>query len=128
MDAKCDNAKRCVRPSFCMEHDMQIAKDMMEIWGRRRSSRKITTEDCKRRDIQELIENIRKNDGCSVPVVLRIKNYVSSDINARVVDKILDALMENEHVEALYIQNFEEGMLDDQLEKLSKVLAKGYVS
>ncbi|CAL8463490.1 g3024 [Coccomyxa elongata] len=54
--------------------------------------------------------------------VLRLKQYVSADIKPPHIDAILDALAVNTRVEVLYIQNFEWGMLDPQLEHLEAVL------
>ena len=39
--------------------------------------------------------------------VLRLKQYVSSDVRPSQIDAILDALAANTRVEVLYIQNFE---------------------
>ena len=39
--------------------------------------------------------------------VLRLKQYVSSDVRPSQIDAILDALADNRRVEVLYIQNFE---------------------
>lgn len=39
--------------------------------------------------------------------VLRLKQYVSSDVRPSHIDAILDALAANTRVEVLYIQNFE---------------------
>ena len=38
------------------------------------------------------------------------------------LNAVLDALKENTKVEALYIQNFEDGFFDEQLAKLTEVL------
>lgn len=39
--------------------------------------------------------------------MLRLKQYVSSDVRPPHIDAILDALADNTRVEVLYIQNFE---------------------
>ena len=39
--------------------------------------------------------------------VLRLKQYISSDVRPAHIDAILDALAANTRVEVLYIQNFE---------------------
>ncbi|KAK9815520.1 hypothetical protein WJX72_005004 [[Myrmecia] bisecta] len=54
--------------------------------------------------------------------VLRLKQYIRADANAPTMDAIIDALAVNVRVEALYIQNFELGMHDEQLERLTEVL------
>lgn len=55
-------------------------------------------------------------------VVLKLKHYIGPDTRPVVVDEILKALFHNENCEALYIQNLSDGMLDPQLEFLSRVL------
>ena len=54
--------------------------------------------------------------------VLRLKRFISSTAGPKVLNEVLEALKENTKVEALYIQNFEEGFFDEQLEKLTEVL------
>jgi len=54
--------------------------------------------------------------------VLRLKRYVPTNARPCVIDAVLEALKENTKVEALYIQNFEDGFEDDQLDKLLEVL------
>ena len=39
--------------------------------------------------------------------VLRLKQYIGADSRPNVIDAVLEALEENDTVEALYIQNFE---------------------
>jgi len=41
--------------------------------------------------------------------VLRLKRYVPTNARPCVIDAVLEALKENTKVEALYIQNFEDG-------------------
>ncbi len=49
-------------------------------------------------------------------VVLHLKNYIcNSDILSIIMDTFLGALEENTNCQALYIQNYEKAMLDQQL-------------
>ncbi|CAD7703590.1 unnamed protein product, partial [Ostreobium quekettii] len=54
--------------------------------------------------------------------ILRLKQYLKTDARPSVINLVLEALKENTLVEALYIQNFELGMYDEQLELLTDVL------
>eukprot|EP00803_Ostreobium_quekettii_P003889 evm.model.scf_407EXC.2 EVM.evm.TU.scf_407EXC.2 scf_407EXC:14109-19988(-) len=54
--------------------------------------------------------------------ILRLKQYLKADARPNVMNSVLEALKENTRVEALYIQNFEWGMYDEQLELLADVL------
>eukprot|EP00941_MAST-03F_sp_MAST-3F-sp1_P001920 g1920.t1 len=56
-----------------------------------------------------------------------MKNFLLADTNQAVIEAVLDALYDCTIVEALYIQNFEKGMLDDQLRKLATVLKRGRI-
>ena len=40
--------------------------------------------------------------------VLRLKQYIGINARQPVIDAVLDAMMKNKRVEALYIQNFED--------------------
>ncbi|CAM9381238.1 unnamed protein product, partial [Ectocarpus sp. 12 AP-2014] len=46
--------------------------------------------------------------------VLKLHNYISSDVNTLVIDAVLDSLMLNNSCQALYIQNFDKGFRDEQ--------------
>ncbi|GMH43620.1 hypothetical protein BSKO_11542 [Bryopsis sp. KO-2023] len=59
--------------------------------------------------------------------VLRLKQYLRSDVGPAVIDAVLDALHVNTRLEALYIQNFELGMCDSQLDHLTRVLQLGRI-
>lgn len=54
--------------------------------------------------------------------VLRLKNHIDADSNKQVLLEVLDALEANTVVQALYIQNMEEGMDDEVLQRLTEVL------
>ena len=73
-----------------------------------------------------MLENLRSKERV-VPRTLRLKNYISSDVSTNVIDAVLNALIDNEFVEALYIHNFEQGMTDPQIDLLIKVLEKGRI-
>ena len=54
--------------------------------------------------------------------VLRLKRFIKSNAGPLVINAVLDALKTNTKIEALYIQNFEDGFFDEQLERLTDVL------
>jgi hypothetical protein len=54
--------------------------------------------------------------------VLRVKQYLRADAGPRELDAVIEALRFNSRVEALYLQNFELGMGDAQLRKLTETL------
>lgn len=54
--------------------------------------------------------------------VLRLKRFIKSNAGPLVINAVLDALKTNTKIEALYIQNFEDGFFDEQLERLTEVL------
>ena len=54
--------------------------------------------------------------------VLRVKQYLRADAGPRELDAVIDALRKNTRVQALYLQNFERGMGDAQLERLTETL------
>jgi hypothetical protein len=91
----------------------------------RRSVRASGLSAVQSREVQELVAMIKSNH--PETVVFKVKHYISSDVNCYVMDAVLNALMENTVCESLYIQNFNEGMLDDQFDLLSKVLKKGNI-
>ena len=59
--------------------------------------------------------------------ILKLKKFIGPDAIPLVIDAILDVLMFNTSVQALYIQNFNVGLKDDQLKKLIDVLKRGYI-
>ena len=54
--------------------------------------------------------------------VLRVKQYLRADAGPRELDAVIDALRGNSRVQALYLQNFERGMGDAQLRRLTEML------
>jgi hypothetical protein len=54
--------------------------------------------------------------------VLRLKRYIPPGASPQMLNLLIDALAHNLHVEVLYIQNFEHGFFDKQLERLTEVL------
>eukprot|EP00939_MAST-03C_sp_MAST-3C-sp1_P000096 g96.t1 len=116
-----------MRAAAAADDEAEEFRRLRLLYGRRTSKRdRKGRHMLQRRDVKDLLAALRSSSK-SVPVVLRLKNYVASDINTIVVDAILDALEHNAYVEALYIQNFEEGMLDDQLIHLSRILERGQI-
>eukprot|EP01047_Picozoa_sp_COSAG01_P061003 COSAG01_NODE_7554_length_3152_cov_1.079266_2_plen_248_part_00 len=78
--------------------------------------RQIGVDKLQRSGVQRLLKMLRSNSEADTSMrVLRLKQYLDADANPMVIDTVLDALESNTMVEALYIQNFERGMLDPQL-------------
>jgi hypothetical protein len=60
--------------------------------------------------------------------ILKLKDYGLSDhLDQWTMDRILTRLMDATSIEVLYIQNFPDGMQDEQLLHLTKVLKKGHI-
>ncbi|PSC70796.1 chlorophyll b reductase [Micractinium conductrix] len=59
--------------------------------------------------------------------VLRLRQYLRPDVGPRVLEAVFEALESNTRVEALYCQNFEQGLLDAQLEALTRLLRRGRI-
>lgn len=54
--------------------------------------------------------------------VLRVKQYLRADAGTRELDAVIEALRSNTRIQAVYLQNFERGMRDEQLKRLTEVL------
>merc|ERR1740139_241602 len=67
-----------------------------------------------------LLERLRNHD--PDVVVLKLKKFLGPDTPQILMDAVLNALMDNMNCQALYIQNFNRGMHDKQIERLAKVL------
>ncbi|KAL0047356.1 hypothetical protein WJX82_001305 [Trebouxia sp. C0006] len=78
---------------------------------------------------RRFVEMVRSNshDFEAQGRVLRLKQYISADVRPAAINAILEALAVNTLVEVLYIQNFEQGMFDEQLLRLTEVLKKGRI-
>ena len=87
----------------------------------RRSSRKPSAALLNSKPVKNLIEKLRYND--PEMKVLKMKKFIA-DPNApsEVLDAALNAMEENSICEALYIQNFNEGMRDKQVLHLIRIL------
>ncbi|GAX13884.1 hypothetical protein FisN_5Lh220 [Fistulifera solaris] len=73
--------------------------------------------------VKDLIAKLKSNDPDMV--VLKMKKYVNDpNTPCLVIDAVLAALEENTNCEALYIQNFNEGMRDEQMMSLLQVLQR----
>ena len=75
----------------------------------------------------EFIDRLRTSDktlGDCGGRILRLKRYLPSDVGPKIVDLVIEALSLNTNVEALYIQNFEKGMHDEQLALLTHQVLK----
>jgi len=71
--------------------------------------------------VKNLVDKLKNND--SDMVVLKMKKYINDpDAPSVVIDAALDALGDNSNCEALYIQNFNKGMRDEQVLRLLEVL------
>mmetsp|Transcript_24133 Transcript_24133/g.39071 ORF Transcript_24133/g.39071 Transcript_24133/m.39071 type:complete len:717 (-) Transcript_24133:3772-5922(-) len=70
--------------------------------------------------VVKLLKKLRENDPRLG--ILRLKNHIDTDSNKQVLLEVLEALYDNTVVQALYIQNMEDGMDDEVLEKLVEVL------
>ena len=71
--------------------------------------------------VKNLIDKLKNND--SDMVVLKMKKYLNDpDTPSVVIDAALDALGDNSNCQALYIQNFNKGLRDEQLLRLLDVL------
>jgi hypothetical protein len=87
----------------------------------RRSSRKPSAALLNSKPVKMLIDKLRYND--PEMKVLKMKKFIA-DPNApsEVLDAALNAMEENTNCEALYIQNFNEGMRDQQVLHLLRIL------
>lgn len=47
--------------------------------------------------------------------MLKLHHYLGPDVNTGVIDAVLEALSVNTNCQALYIQNFNEGFRDEQV-------------
>ena len=91
----------------------------------RRSVRQPHRSELMNPNVLELISKLRTNH--PDVVVLKLKRYIGPDTPQLVMDAILDALLDNSNCQALYIQNFNEGMRDEQMMRLLKVLENGNI-
>jgi len=87
----------------------------------RRSTRQPSRSAITSLSVQTLVEKLKMNDpDC---VVLKMKKYLPDPNTPSVIlDTVLDALEVNTNCQALYIQNFNEGMRDEQFLHLLKIL------
>lgn len=88
--------------------------------------RMIGQEKLNRSGVRRLLQMIKEDNNPALKV-LRLKQYLDADANPLTIDTVLDALENCTTCEALYIQNFEKGMLDEQVDHLGRVLQKGYI-
>jgi len=87
----------------------------------RRSSRQPSKDALKTVGVRRLLDQLATNDPDMV--VLKMKKYINDpDTPQVVIDAALDALEENTNCQALYIQNFNKGMRDEQVIRLLKIL------
>mmetsp|Transcript_13196 Transcript_13196/g.23435 ORF Transcript_13196/g.23435 Transcript_13196/m.23435 type:complete len:784 (+) Transcript_13196:141-2492(+) len=70
--------------------------------------------------VQHLMKRLHEND--PQLKIVRVKNELDANTNKLVLLEMLDALETNTVVEVLYMQNLEEGMDDEVLQRLTDVL------
>jgi hypothetical protein len=99
-------------------------KKESESWVRR-SVRQPGEDALSNPSLLELLERLTLDDQSLA--ILKLKKFIGMDSNQIVIDAILEALMFNTSVQALYIQNFNVGMKDNQVFKLIDVLKRGYI-
>jgi hypothetical protein len=87
----------------------------------RRSDRQPWRSALNHSSVQSLLGKLRDNDYDMT--VLKMKKYLSDpDTPQMIIDAALDALEENTNCQALYIQNFNQGMRDEQVLHLLRIL------
>jgi len=87
----------------------------------RRSRRQPSKALLKSKDVRMLIRKLKTND--LDMRVLKMKKYINDpNIPSAVLNAALNAMEENTNCEALYIQNFNEGMRDQQVLHLLRIL------
>jgi len=87
----------------------------------RRSRRQPNMALLNSKPVRILVDKLKYND--TDMVVLKMKKYINDpNTPCAVMDAILNAMEENTNCEALYIQNFNEGMRDDQVIHLLRIL------
>lgn len=87
----------------------------------RRSSRQPSKSLLKSAGVRDLVDKLKSND--SDMVVLKLKKYLNDPDSAPIImNATLEAMEENSNCQALYIQNFNKAMLDDQMMHLLRIL------
>jgi len=87
----------------------------------RRSTRQPSRSAITSTNVRAITEKLAMNDPDMV--VLKCKKYISDpDTPCVIIDAILDALERNSNCQALYIQNFNQGMRDEQILHLLRIL------
>jgi len=87
----------------------------------RRSRRQPNMDLLNSKQVRILVDKLKYND--TSMRVLKMKKYINDpNTPCAVMDAILNAMEENSNCEALYIQNFNEGMRDDQVLHLLRIL------
>mmetsp|Transcript_32048 Transcript_32048/g.94300 ORF Transcript_32048/g.94300 Transcript_32048/m.94300 type:complete len:867 (+) Transcript_32048:407-3007(+) len=87
----------------------------------RRSTRQPSRSVLDHKSVRALISKLENNDRDMA--VLKMKKYLPDpDTKPIAIDVVLNALEKNTNCQALYVQNFNEGMRDDQVLHLLRVL------
>lgn len=89
----------------------------------RRSTRQPSRSGITAPNVRALVDKLEMNDPDMV--VLKLKKYLNDpDTPNVIIDAMLDALERNTNCQALYIQNFNEGMGDEQILHLLRILQR----
>jgi len=89
----------------------------------RRSARQPNRSATNAKHVKNLVDKLHMNDADMV--VLKLKKYLSDpDTPPVVIDHMLEALEHNTNCEALYVQNFNQGMKDEEVMHLLRVLQR----
>lgn len=88
----------------------------------RRSTRKPGTWVLESPCFVDLLEKIRTN--AHDVEILRLHRFIGPDVNTTVIDAVLEALLQNNNCQALYIQDFNQGFRDEQVATLCSVLRR----
>lgn len=87
----------------------------------RRSSRQPSKSLLNSAGVRDLLDKLKSND--SDMVVLKLKKYLNDpDIPPVIMKSALEAMEENTNCQALYIQNFNKAMIDEQMMHLLRIL------
>ena len=122
---KCSNPPGSEKPLSAAEIRAILGEDFDQgdtgsSWVRR-STRQPSRSAANAPNVRAVVGKLEMNDPDMV--VLKCKKYLpSSDTASVIVDALLDALEKNTNCQALYIQNFNTGMKDEQVLHLLRIL------
>eukprot|EP00241_Pyramimonas_parkeae_P002672 CAMPEP_0114225824 /NCGR_PEP_ID=MMETSP0058-20121206/889_1 /TAXON_ID=36894 /ORGANISM="Pyramimonas parkeae, CCMP726" /LENGTH=508 /DNA_ID=CAMNT_0001336477 /DNA_START=57 /DNA_END=1580 /DNA_ORIENTATION=- len=105
--------------------DSAVNNSAIPVQPARRSSRVPGGEPLENPNLVRFLDRLKNNCEDSISCegrILRLKRHIPPGSKPNVINLVLDALAVNTRVEVLYIQNFEPGFLDEQLDRLTEVL------